>query len=64
MASWDCYICNTVIFLLDLVGVLDENGKFLLAAKRSRRMAHTEYAIFMDSRNFSRSSTGYIGKLR
>ncbi|CAD6258961.1 unnamed protein product [Miscanthus lutarioriparius] len=44
--------------------VLDENGKFLLAAKRSRRMAHTEYAIFMGSRNFSRSSTGYIGKLR
>jgi len=58
------YICNTVIFLLDLVAVLDENGKFLLAAKRSLRMAHTEYAIFMDSRNFSRASTGYIGKLR
>ncbi|KAF8660022.1 hypothetical protein HU200_058107 [Digitaria exilis] len=44
--------------------VLDENGKFLLAAKRSRRTTHTDYAISMDSKNFSRSSTGYIGKLR
>jgi len=44
--------------------VLDENGKFLLAAKRSRRTTHTDYAISMDSKNLSRSSTGYIGKLR
>ncbi|KAF8769354.1 hypothetical protein HU200_006875 [Digitaria exilis] len=44
--------------------VLDKNGKFLLAAKRSRRTTHTDYAISMDSKNFSRSSTGYIGKLR
>ncbi|RLM73388.1 tubby-like F-box protein 7 [Panicum miliaceum] len=44
--------------------VLDENGKFLLAAKRSQRTTHTDYAISMDSKNFSRSSTGYIGKLR
>ncbi|CAN6250767.1 unnamed protein product [Urochloa humidicola] len=44
--------------------VLDESGKFLLAAKRSRRTTHTDYAISMDSKNFSRSSTAYIGKLR
>ncbi|WVZ87789.1 hypothetical protein U9M48_034372 [Paspalum notatum var. saurae] len=44
--------------------VLDENGKFLLAAKRSRRTTHTDYAISMDSKNFSRSSTGYVGRLR
>ncbi|KAJ1273585.1 hypothetical protein BS78_06G293200 [Paspalum vaginatum] len=44
--------------------VLDENGKFLLAAKRSRRTTHTDYTISMDSKNFSRSSTGYIGRLR
>ncbi|KAL6651661.1 hypothetical protein ACP70R_010586 [Stipagrostis hirtigluma subsp. patula] len=44
--------------------VLDENGKFLLAAKRSRRTTHTDYVISMDSKNISRSSSGYIGKLR
>ncbi|TVU16693.1 hypothetical protein EJB05_40268 [Eragrostis curvula] len=44
--------------------VLDDNGKFLLAAKRSRRTSHTDYAISMDSKNISRSSSGYIGKLR
>ncbi|CAN6230132.1 unnamed protein product [Urochloa humidicola] len=44
--------------------VLDESGKFLLAAKRSRRTTHTDYAISMDSKNFSRASTAYIGKLR
>ncbi|XP_062184316.1 tubby-like F-box protein 7 [Phragmites australis] len=44
--------------------VHDENGKFLLAARRSRRTTHTDYVISMDSKNFSRTSTGYIGKLR
>ncbi|KAL6844233.1 hypothetical protein ACP4OV_025906 [Aristida adscensionis] len=44
--------------------VLEENGKFLLAAKRSRRTTHTDYVISMDSKNISRSSSGYIGKLR
>ncbi|CAL5024576.1 unnamed protein product [Urochloa decumbens] len=44
--------------------VLDESGKFLLAAKRSCRTTHTDYAISMDSKNFSRTSTGYVGKLR
>ncbi|KQJ85450.1 tubby-like F-box protein 7 [Brachypodium distachyon] len=44
--------------------VLDDNGKFLLSAKRSRRTTYTDYAISMDSKNISRSSSGYIGKLR
>ncbi|EAZ32494.1 hypothetical protein OsJ_16713 [Oryza sativa Japonica Group] len=44
--------------------VLDETGKFLLSAKRSRRTTHTDYIISMDSKNISRSSSGYIGKLR
>lgn len=44
--------------------VLDENGKFLLAAKRSRRTTYTDYVISMDSKNISRSSSGYIGKSR
>ncbi|XBI96929.1 tubby-like F-box protein 7 [Triticum dicoccoides] len=44
--------------------VLDDNGKFLLSAKRSRRTTYTDYAISMDPKNISRSSSGYIGKLR
>nr|CAD1817995.1 unnamed protein product [Ananas comosus var. bracteatus] len=44
--------------------VLDENGKFLLSAKRYRKATRTEYVISMDSGNVSRSSNKYIGKLR
>ncbi|XP_006659019.1 tubby-like F-box protein 12 isoform X2 [Oryza brachyantha] len=44
--------------------VLSENGKFLLAAKRTRRTTYTEYIISVDSKNISRSSNGYVGKLR
>ncbi|CAL5009383.1 unnamed protein product [Urochloa decumbens] len=44
--------------------VLSENGKFLLAAKRNRRTTYTEYIISMDSKNISRSSNGYVGKMR
>jgi len=44
--------------------VLSENGKFLLAAKRNRRTTYTEYVISVDSKNISRSSNGYVGKMR
>uniref|UniRef100_A0A0D9X3F4 Tubby-like F-box protein n=1 Tax=Leersia perrieri TaxID=77586 RepID=A0A0D9X3F4_9ORYZ len=44
--------------------VLSENGKFLLAAKRNRRATSTEYIISVDSKNISRSSNGYVGKMR
>ncbi|CAO2190192.1 unnamed protein product [Urochloa humidicola] len=44
--------------------VLSENGKFLLAAKRNRRTTCTEYIISMDPKNISRSSNGYVGKMR
>ncbi|KAF0899580.1 hypothetical protein E2562_020773 [Oryza meyeriana var. granulata] len=44
--------------------VLSENGKFLLAAKRNRRATCTEYIISVDSKNISRSSNGYVGKMR
>ncbi|KAK3141069.1 hypothetical protein QOZ80_4BG0329210 [Eleusine coracana subsp. coracana] len=55
--TYHLYLCLTS-------ALLDENGKFLLAAKRSRRTIHTDYVISMDSKNLSRSSSGYIGKLR
>ncbi|XP_062195660.1 tubby-like F-box protein 12 isoform X2 [Phragmites australis] len=44
--------------------VLSENGKFMLAAKRNRRAAYTEYIISVDPKNISRSSNGYVGKMR
>uniref|UniRef100_A0ACD5YCI3 Uncharacterized protein n=1 Tax=Avena sativa TaxID=4498 RepID=A0ACD5YCI3_AVESA len=44
--------------------MIDDKGKFLLSAKRCRRMIYTDYAISMDSKNISRSSSGYIGRLR
>ncbi|KAL6857080.1 hypothetical protein ACP4OV_018462 [Aristida adscensionis] len=44
--------------------VLSENGKFLLAAKRNRRTTYTEYIISVDPKNISRSSNGYVGKMR
>ncbi|KAL6658691.1 hypothetical protein ACP70R_002731 [Stipagrostis hirtigluma subsp. patula] len=44
--------------------VLSENGKFLLAAKRNRRSTYTEYIISVDPKNISRSSNGYVGKMR
>ncbi|GLT41954.1 hypothetical protein SLA2020_159790 [Shorea laevis] len=45
-------------------GLLVENGKFLLSAKRTRRTTSTEYIISMHADNISRSSSTYIGKLR
>ncbi|TVU43842.1 hypothetical protein EJB05_10340 [Eragrostis curvula] len=44
--------------------VLSENGKFLLAAKRNRRTTYTEYIVSVDPKNISRSSNGYVGKMR
>ncbi|KAL4288744.1 hypothetical protein HN51_056337 [Arachis hypogaea] len=52
------------LFLCLSPALLVENGKFLLAAKRTRRTTCTEYIISMDADNVSRSSSTYIGKLR
>lgn len=47
-----------------VLAVLSEDGKFLLAAKRNRRTTYTEYIISVDRKNISRSSNGYVGKMR
>ncbi|GKV23866.1 hypothetical protein SLEP1_g33549 [Rubroshorea leprosula] len=52
------------LFLCLCPGLLVENGKFLLSAKRTRRTTSTEYIISMHADNISRSSSTYIGKLR
>ena len=41
---------------------LVDDGKFLLAARRSHRPAGTEYLISLDAKNTSKGT--YIGKLR
>ncbi|KNA09857.1 hypothetical protein SOVF_149710 [Spinacia oleracea] len=40
-----------------------ERGKFLLAARRYRRGAHTEYIISLDVDDLSQGSQAYVGKL-
>ncbi|XP_062180115.1 tubby-like F-box protein 12 [Phragmites australis] len=52
------------LYLCLSTAVLSEHGKFLLAAKRSRRATYTEYIISVDPKNISRSSYGYVGKMR
>ncbi|CAM8998658.1 unnamed protein product [Rhodiola kirilowii] len=39
-------------------------SKMLLAAKKVRRTANTEFLISLDSEDFSRTSSMYVGKLR
>ncbi|XP_059662734.1 tubby-like F-box protein 7 isoform X2 [Cornus florida] len=39
------------------------NGKFLLAARRYRHGAHTEYIISLDDQDLSQGSNAYFGKL-
>ncbi|MCL7026000.1 hypothetical protein MKW94_029471 [Papaver nudicaule] len=40
-----------------------DKGKFLLAARRFRRGAHTEYIISLDADDISQGSNAYVGKL-
>uniref|UniRef100_A0A7N0R8Z0 Tubby C-terminal domain-containing protein n=1 Tax=Kalanchoe fedtschenkoi TaxID=63787 RepID=A0A7N0R8Z0_KALFE len=55
--TYHLFLCLTPVLLV-------ENGKFLFSANRNRRATHTEYTIFMDADNISRSNSAYIGKLR
>lgn len=42
----------------------DEKDKLLLAAKRVRRAAGTDFIISLAADDFSRASSTYVGKLR
>ncbi|KAL0556113.1 hypothetical protein IC582_004623 [Cucumis melo] len=55
--TYHLYLCLSPALLV-------ENGKFLLSAKRTRRTTSTEYVISLAADDISRSSNGYIGKLR
>ncbi|KAH9616711.1 hypothetical protein KSS87_010260 [Heliosperma pusillum] len=41
-----------------------EKGKFLLAAKRYRRGAHSEFIVSLSADDLSQGSSAYVGKLR
>jgi hypothetical protein len=58
----DVIIVDGVLFSLSCSAGLADDGKFLLAARKCRRPACTEYLISLDAKNTSAGS--YIGKLR
>ncbi|XP_038718739.1 tubby-like F-box protein 5 [Tripterygium wilfordii] len=55
---------STYYLYLGLVPSEAENDKLLLAARKIRKQARTEFVISLVSDNFSRASNTYIGKLR
>ncbi|PUZ65278.1 hypothetical protein GQ55_3G210800 [Panicum hallii var. hallii] len=55
---------STFSLHLSLTQALTDKGKFLLAARRFRQGAHTEYVISYDYDDLHPGSTSYIGKLR
>lgn len=42
----------------------NDNGKFILAARRCRRPTYTDYIISLNAGDVSKASSNYIGKLR
>ncbi|XP_010552124.1 PREDICTED: tubby-like F-box protein 7 [Tarenaya hassleriana] len=55
---------STFYLYLALSPSFTDKGKFLLAARRFRTGAYTEYIISLDADDFSQGSNAYIGKLR
>ncbi|KAH7859795.1 hypothetical protein Vadar_005556 [Vaccinium darrowii] len=54
---------STFYLYLGLTPSFTEKGKFLLAARRCRHNAHTEYIISLDADDLSQGSNAYVGKL-
>ncbi|KAF7139981.1 hypothetical protein RHSIM_Rhsim06G0208400 [Rhododendron simsii] len=54
---------STFSLYLGLTPTFMDKGKFLLAARRCRHNAHTEYIISLDADDFSQGSNAYVGKL-
>ncbi|KAK3138284.1 hypothetical protein QOZ80_5AG0366840 [Eleusine coracana subsp. coracana] len=55
---------STFYLYLSLTQALTDKGKFLLAARRFRNGAHTEYIISYDYDDLYPGSSSYVGKLR
>ncbi|KAF2286122.1 hypothetical protein GH714_010606 [Hevea brasiliensis] len=54
---------STFYLSLALTPSLMDKGKFLLAARRFRHGAHTEYIISLNADDISQGSNAYVGKL-
>lgn len=64
-----CYIkrnssSQTYYLYLNLNEASNEDGKFLLAAKKCRRPTFNDYIISLNSTGISKEGSSYIGKLR
>ncbi|CAA6671479.1 unnamed protein product [Spirodela intermedia] len=55
---------STFYLYLSLSPKFVDKGKFLLAARRFRRSACTEYIVSLDADDVSPGSRGYVGRLR
>ncbi|XP_010479887.1 PREDICTED: tubby-like F-box protein 7 [Camelina sativa] len=55
---------STFYLYLALTPSFTDKGKFLLAARRFRTGAYTDYIISLDADDFSQGSNAYVGKLR
>ncbi|KAL2485815.1 Tubby-like F-box protein 3 [Abeliophyllum distichum] len=55
---------QTYRLYLNLNQASNDDGKFLLVARRCRRPTYTDYIISLNSDNVSKGSSTYIGKLR
>ncbi|CAL9198166.1 unnamed protein product [Musa hybrid cultivar] len=55
---------STFYLYLGLTQTFMDKGKFLLAARRFRHGARTEYIISLDADGLSQGSNAYVGKLR
>lgn len=49
---------------LDLSTAINDEGKFLLAARRCRHATCTDYIVSLNAEDVSKGSSTYIGKLR
>ncbi|CAN0855936.1 Tubby-like F-box protein 6 [Linum grandiflorum] len=59
-----CRTSQTYYLYLSLTSALADDGKFLLAARKSRRPTCTDYIISLDADDMSKCSNTYVGKLR
>ncbi|CAA0828557.1 Tubby-like F-box protein 3 [Striga hermonthica] len=55
---------QTYNLYLNLSQASNDDGKFLLAARRCRRPTYTDYIISLNADDVSKGSNNYIGKLR
>ncbi|KAM7278474.1 hypothetical protein ACFE04_005608 [Oxalis oulophora] len=59
-----CRTTQTYFLYLGLTNALADDGKFLLAARKSRRPTCTDYIISLHAEEMSKGSNTYVGKLR